>query len=90
MLFDKDTSKCFDKDITEYQDKHHNKRIYKYKTKLINTHPSSPYTVLIHTAPTPPQCCPHAAASRTRAAPLQPSRRRRAFLMPLHAAARRC
>ena len=38
MLFNRDTSKCFDKDITEYLDKHHNKCIYKYKTKLINKH----------------------------------------------------
>ena len=35
MLCDRDTNKCFDKDITEYLDKYHNKRINKYKDKLI-------------------------------------------------------
>ena len=40
FLFDSDTNKCFkfNKDITEYLDKYHNKSINKYKAKLINKH----------------------------------------------------
>ena len=45
MLCDRDTNKCFDKDITKYLDKNHNKCFYldknhniKYKDKLINKH----------------------------------------------------
>ena len=42
ILFNRDTNKCFDKDITKYlynlQYKYHNKHINKYKTKLINKH----------------------------------------------------
>ena len=35
-MFDRDTNKSFDKDITEYLAKYHNKSINKYKAKLIN------------------------------------------------------
>ena len=38
MLFDRDTNKCFNKDITQYLAKYHNKQINKYKAKLINKH----------------------------------------------------
>ena len=41
LLLDRHTSKCFNKDITEYLDcldKYQNKCINKYKTKLIDKH----------------------------------------------------
>ena len=38
MLCDRDISKCFHKDITEYLDKYHNKHINTYKDKLIYKH----------------------------------------------------
>ena len=36
MWPERDTNKCFDKDITEYLDKYQNKCINKYKNKLNN------------------------------------------------------
>ena len=38
MLLDRDTDKCYDKDIIEYLVKFQNKLINKYKDKLINKH----------------------------------------------------
>ena len=38
MLFNRDTNKGLDTDITEFRDRYHNKHINKYKTKLINKH----------------------------------------------------
>ena len=37
MLFDRDTNKCFDKDIAEYLDKYQNKRIQAAPTQPPNS-----------------------------------------------------
>ena len=44
MLFDRNTNKSFNKDITKYLDKYHNKSINKYTAKLINVHENSAST----------------------------------------------
>ena len=78
MLFDRGTNKCFDKDIAEYLDKYHNKRIHAAPTQLPHSsnqrlrrpHASShaptttPPPCHLHASPTPSRRLPSAAATQ--------------------------